>query len=103
MPLPIPRLAPVTIATLPSRCIARHSPSVGCKHDANGTASWYDLACRVQRAASLVNPKSGDAVAGLVGRVQECAGRIECEMARLAAVSCLPADTRQPSRMGIDR
>src|SRR5216683_2965667 len=106
MPLPMPRLAPVTIATLPSSRIAcqiSFSRSFTSKDDANRTARAHHLTGGFQRAARLVDRKGRDAVAGLIGGVQETAGGIEGEVARLAALGRLPADGRQQTRVWVDR
>src|SRR5258708_29297252 len=84
MPLPMPRLAPVAMATLPSSriaCRVSFSPSVVRKDDANRTARAHDLAGRFQRAVRVVDGEGGDAVAGLIGGVEEAARRIESEVA----------------------
>src|SRR5207248_2374972 len=106
MPLPMPRLAPVTIATLPSSriaCEVSFSRSVVRKDDANRTARAHDLTCEFQRAAGLVDGKGGDGIAGLIGGIQEAAGRIDGEVARLATLGRLPANGRQQSGVRFDR
>src|SRR5712691_9224917 len=105
MPLPMPRLAPVTMATLPSSriaCQVSFSCSFACKDDANGTTGAHHLTGCCHRATCCLDSERRNAVAGLIGRVQEASRRIQGEVARLAALGGLPANCLQQARVGID-